>query len=222
MAWVSANRVRASLWVLPALTAAAVVQAADHYRAQGSELIDVHSRGQPAAGDVRRTALAREHERLLREHSQARIEVDEWERQRAAGLWGDDGTSYLEALQRYRDGYPDAALERLSEDALRRDAAPPRQDFEAAARGWLLRGKLLALRHEFAGAARAYGEAVSVAPDLFDAWFQHGIFHQQQNRHREARLGYERALALARAAGDDAAIARILNNLGMLLSLIHI
>ncbi|MBP8296164.1 MAG: tetratricopeptide repeat protein, partial [Burkholderiales bacterium] len=216
MRWVSANLVRATLRVLPALLATAGVQAADYYRAQGSERVDVRYRGQPDAGDARRAALAREYQRLLREYSQARIEADEWERQRAAGLWGDDGTSYQEALQRFRDGYPDAALERLSEDALRRDAAPPRQDVEAAARGWLLRGKLLALRHDFAGAAHAYAEAVTVAPDLFDAWFQHGIFHQQQNRHRDARQGYERALALARAAGGDAAIARILNNLGML------
>ena len=216
MRWSIVDAVRAVLGVLLALLIAPEGWAVASYRLQGNQPIEVNYERQLAESEGRQAATAKEHERLLREHDRARGEAEEWAQQLAAETLGMGSDSYREALRLFRHGQPGAALERLSEDSLRREAAEARQKLEDPGQRWLLRGRILALRLDFAGADRAYAEAVKVAPASFEAWFQYGNFHQQQNRNREARQGYARALPLARRAGSHAEVAQTLNNLGVL------
>ena len=188
----------------------------EFYRLKGNQAVEQRFRRLLAELEGRQSATAQERDRLSRERDQARGQAEELARQLATPTPAVASGSYREALRLFLDGDVDAALQRLSEDRLRREAAEAQKKLEDAAQSWLLRGKLLALRFDFDGAGRAYGDAVKLAPGSYDAWFQHGYFHQQQNHYPEARRGYERALALAREAGDQMNIALTLNNLGIL------
>lgn len=209
MRWIIVNAVRAGLGVLFGLPLVSHGLAPESDRLPRGRLIAEQYRRQAAEPQARQVTGANRRE-------QARAEAEEWLRQLAAESLGTTSRSYQEALRLYRDSQQDAALERLGENSLQADLATSRQRLEDAGQGWLLRGKILALRLDFAGADRAYAGAVKAAPASFEAWFQQGSFYQQRNRHREARKSYERALLLARRAGSLPDVAEALNNLGVL------
>jgi tetratricopeptide (TPR) repeat protein len=133
------------------------------------------------------------------------------------------GEDYQKAAALFLEGRMDEALEILSEERLKQQEKDAKKQLEDAKKrqddtlhSWLLRGQLLAVKFDFDGASRAYGEAVKFVLDSFDAWFAYSLFHQEQVRFREAREGYEKALCLARASGKDEDVAMTLNNLGNL------
>jgi tetratricopeptide (TPR) repeat protein len=190
--------------------------ALEFYRLKGTQAVDQQYQRRLAELEGRQAAKAQERERLLRERDQALRQAEDLARQLALRPVAVAGGGYPEALRLFLDGDLEAALKRLSEDRLRREAADAQEKLDETGHGWRLRGKLLALRFDVAGAARAYGEAVKLAPSSWQAWFEYGQFHQHQNRYRDARRGYEQALRLARTAGDMGHIARTLNSLGVL------
>ena len=61
-----------------------------------------------------------------------------------------------------------------------------------------------------------YRRATNAVPNSYEACFGYALFSQELNRHELCRPVYERALALARASGNQAYIALMLNNLGVL------
>jgi tetratricopeptide (TPR) repeat protein len=184
------------------------------FRLKGAQTVEQQYQRQLAERQGRHAATAEERDRLARERDQALKQADELARQLAAKAPTD--SSYREAVRLFLDGQLDAALQRLTEERLDWEVADARKKLDEAAQGWLLRGKLLTLRFDFAGAGRAYGKVVKVVPESYDAWFQYAEFHQGQNGYPEARQGYERALALAREARDTASVANTLNNMGIL------
>jgi tetratricopeptide (TPR) repeat protein len=170
----------------------------------------------PQVTEPERLQLSQEKMQLLQQHGQAQKQADVLLQQLIAPHVGSETGSYLEAKRLFLQGKLDLALSRLNEDQLNTESAVARQKAEQAAQAWLLRAKLLALRFDLIGAARAYGRAVDVAGGSFDVWFQFGVFHQYQNHYAEAFRGYQRTLPLAREAGDLANVASVLNNLGNL------
>ena len=133
---------------------------------------------------------------------------------------GQSSPLYEDAMKLIAEGKIEEALEVLNEanlikmtQAAKEAAARPLRE---AARGWALRGSLLATKFRFAEAEAAYREAVETAPDDFDRRFEFAYFLQNLNRHQAAREQYERCLSLARPQPDSVRIAMTLNNLGNL------
>ena len=189
------------------------LRVAEFYRLKGNQAVEQTYKIKLAELEGRQAATAQERNRLLRERDQARQQVDEWAPQIARLKTGEIGGSYREALRLFLDGKTDAALQILSEERLEQEALKAQEQLNQAVQGWLLKGQLLITRLDFAGAGGAYAQAIKFAPSSYDAWFQYGYFHQQQNHFTEALRGYERALQLA---PDTVQIATTLNNLGVL------
>ena len=170
----------------------------------------------PQLTEPERAQLSQEKLQLLQQRSQAQKQAEGLLQQLVARQSGLENGSFLEAKRLFLQGKLDLALQRLNEERLDSESTEARQKAEQSAQAWLLRAKLLALRFDLVGAARAYGKAVEVASGSFDAWFQYGVFHQYQNHYVEAFRGYQRTLPLAREAGDLVHVASVLNNLGNL------
>jgi len=189
------------------------------YRLKGSEIVQKEYERRLAELQVRQAATVEEREQLLRERDQAQSQANELARRLAsqqATAATTKESSYREALRLFLDGKINAALEVLNEAQLEREATVAQKQLKDTAEGFLLRGQLLALRFDFAGASQAYSKATTYAPDSFDVWFQYGVFHQKQNHFVEAHRGYEHALKLAREAGAKESVALTLGNLGSL------
>lgn len=170
----------------------------------------------PQQTEPERVQFSLEKLQLLQQRNQAQKQAEGLLQQLISRQSGHENGSYLEARRLFLQGKIDAALMRLNEAQLERESAAARQKAEQSAQAWLLRAKLLALRFDLAGAARAYSRAVEVAGGSFDVWFQFGVFHQYQNHYMEAARGYQRTLPLAREAGDLVHVASVQNNLGNL------
>ena len=205
-----ANAAQSPLEILIARAAERETWALQFYRLQGERVVDARYKKELAA------AGSEERARLLRERDQARTQADELARQLATRPAGSGGEDYRKAASLFLDGKMDEALEILSEERLKQQGADAKKLHEDTLRSWLLRGQLLAVKFDFDGVARAYGEAVEFAPGSYDAWFAYSFFHQGQKHFKESRQGYEKALILARASGKDEDVARTLNNLGIL------
>ncbi len=179
------------------------------YRLKGREAVEGVYRRKLQELEQSHTAGAAERERLRGERDQALAQAEELARQLAAAKGAGESGLYRRALQRYLNGQVDEALGILSEARLLQEAAQ-------VVRGYLLRGKLLAVKFQFGDAARAYEEAVRLGPQEFEAWFEYAVFHHGLNRFAGAERGYAEALRIARGANIRAAEATTLNNLGIL------
>ncbi len=154
--------------------------------------------------------------RLESERDQARKQVVEFARLMAQAKPGETGQVYNQALKLFLDGKPDQALELLNEARLQKDADSAMEKSKQSAKEWQLRAQILVTKFDFAGASRAYKQATELLPGEAEPWFQYGLFHQNQNKLSEARLGYEHALSLYRFNADQGQIAMVQNNLGKL------
>jgi Tfp pilus assembly protein PilF len=204
------NSSQSSLEILIAKAAERERWALQFYRLQGERVVDASYKPKLATADPGERA------RLLRERDQARAQADELARQLATRPVGSGGEDYQKAASLFLEGKMDAALEILSEERLRQQEEETKKRQEDTMRSWLLRGQMLAVKFDFDKAAFAYGEAVRFAPTSQEAWFGYAFFHQQQTGFRQAREGYGKALALARASGRDKDVAWTLHNLGFL------
>lgn len=155
------NAAQSPLEILIAKAAERGVWALQFYRLQGERVVDARYKKELAAAGLDERA------RLLRERDQALAEVNELARQLATRPAGSGGEDYQKAAALFLDGRMDEALEILSEERLRQQAADIKKRQEDTLRSWLLRGQLLAVKFDFEGAARAYGKAVRFAPDFF-------------------------------------------------------
>jgi tetratricopeptide (TPR) repeat protein len=165
----------------------------------------------------------RDREQLRRERDEAKVAADKAAEELAKLRPGESSAVYEEAMRLFAGGKIDEALQALSEAKLRRlsEEAQERKEqaekqLAEATRGWLLRGKLLTSKLQFADAEKAYGEAVKTSPGDFDACFQQAHFLDVLNRYSPAVKGYVRCLALARSKADPDSVAGTLNNLGIL------
>jgi tetratricopeptide (TPR) repeat protein len=165
----------------------------------------------------------RDREQLRRERDEAKVAADKAAEELAKLRPGESSAVYEEAMRLFAGGKIDEALQALSEAKLRRlsEEAQERKEqaekqLAEATRGWLLRGKLLTSKLQFADAEKAYGEAVKTSPGDFDACFQQAHFLDVLNRYSPAVKGYVRCLALARSKADPESVAGTLNNLGIL------
>ena len=136
---------------------------------------------------------------------------------------GQASALYEDAMRLFAGGKIDEALQALSEAKLRRlsqEAEERKEQAEKqlaeATQGWLLRGRLLTTKLQFADVEKAYGEAVKASPGDFDACFQQAYLFGVLNRYNPAVQGYVRCLALARSKADAASVAMTLNDLGVL------
>jgi Tfp pilus assembly protein PilF len=161
-------------------------------------------------------ALRQQKQSLIEQKDQAHKQAEELLQQLMSSQSVRESDSFTEARRLFLEGKLDLALSRLNEARLERESLAARSKAEQAGQAWLLRAKLLVLRFDLQGAARAYGKAVEVASGSFDIWFQFGVFHQHQNHYMEAQRGYYRTLPLAREAGNLVHVASVLNNLGNL------
>ena len=189
---------------------------AEFYRLKGNQAVELTYRNKLAELQGRQTATAQERDRLLRERDQALAQVQEWARQAATRKPDEVGGTYREALRLFVEGKADAALQLLSDDRLQQEADKAKEQLHQAVQGWLLKGQLLASKFDYEGASRAYEKAVVSAPGSMEAWFAYAHFHQQQNHFAQGRRGYEQALTLARLASDNANVALMLANLGVM------
>ena len=165
----------------------------------------------------------RDREQLRRERDEAKAAADRAAEDLAKLRPGESSALYEEAMRLFAGGKIDEALQALSEAKLRRlsqEAQERKEQAEKqlaeATRGWLLRGRLLTTKLQFADAEQAYGEAVKTSPGDFDACFQQAYFWDILNRYSPAVQGYVRCLALARSKADPDSVAGTLNNLGIL------
>jgi hypothetical protein len=122
------------------------------YRLQSERVVDARYRKELAAADLEERA------RLLRKWDQTRVQADELARQLATRPAGSGGEDYQKAASLFLDGKINEALEILSEERLKRQAADAKKLQEDTLRRWLLRGHLLGVKSDFEGAGRAYGE----------------------------------------------------------------
>jgi tetratricopeptide (TPR) repeat protein len=193
--------------------------ALQYYRLRGREVVDAEYERKL---QELQTAGAQERERLQRERDQARAQADELARQLSEAKPGDVGIEVRRAQQLFLEGQIDQALQLVSEVRLKQQAAQAEKALAQAVQGYLLRGKLLAVKFQFNEAATAYGEAARLAPNDGTAQFEYAYFNQSLNRFGPARQGYERALAIWRQQAEAnpetyrPAVATTLNNLGVL------
>ena len=125
----------------------------------------------------------RDREQLKRERDEAKAAADRAAEDLAKLRPGQSSAVYEEAMRLFAGGKIDEALQALSEAKLRRlsqEAQERKEQAEKqlaeATRGWLLRGRLLTTKLQFADAEKAYGEAVKASPGDFDACFQQAYF----------------------------------------------
>ncbi|HEX3531483.1 MAG TPA: tetratricopeptide repeat protein, partial [Thermoanaerobaculia bacterium] len=121
-----------------------------------------------------------------------------------------------EAMSLFLAGKTEEAVKGLDDEKLRRSAEAGRQLIQEAVDGYLLKARLLTTLFRFDEAAKNYQAAIAVAPDNFQAQFAFAVFNQELNRFPEALDAYTRALSLARRDGNQADVAKTLNNLGIL------
>jgi tetratricopeptide (TPR) repeat protein len=170
----------------------------------------------PQLTEPERTLLLQEKLKLMQQKNQAQTQTDDLLHQLIEHRPKNERGSFSDAKRLFLAGKLDLALKRLNEDKLEHESKLLQNKSEQAAQAWLLRAKLLTLRFDLVGTERAYDKAVQVASGSFDAWFQYAVFHQHQNHYSEADRGYQRALPIAREAGNLVNVAAVRNNLGNL------
>ena len=191
------------------------------YRLKGREAAEGTYQRKLQELEKAQAASGEERERLRRERDQALAQADELARQLASAKAGGRSDAHQRALALFLDGRLDEALNLLSAAQLKREAEQATQALEAVTRGYLLRGKLLALKFQFDEAEQAYAEATRVAPRSFQAWWEYASFHQNLRQYALAEKEYAQALGLARQQGDRLGMAGVLNGLGSLHSAEH-
>jgi len=191
-----------------------------YYQIQGSQTVEQQLKlklaeleGKSSATTAERSWHQQEVNRLLQERDIALKQIQYLAQELAIGRSGEDSAVYNHALTLFLDGKIDKALELLSEKRLKQETALAQMKSRQVVDSWLLRAKMLTVNFDFEGAARAYEEAIKLAPEDAEIWFQFANFHQSRNRLKEARKGYERALSLYHLLNDEAHIASTLNNL---------
>lgn len=193
-----------------------------YYRMRGGEVIEAEYERRLHELQQGRADTAQERENLRRGRDQARLQADRlaWKLSEAGPGEPDADVRRAETLFLERE--IDEALELLSEARPKQQAGQAEPAKPPAVQRYLLRGKLLALRFRLEDAAAAYGEAVRLAPDDFEAQFENAFFNQGMNRLAPAQQGYERALAISRrlTKADPGTgrvdVARTLTRLGVL------
>ncbi|BDT67713.1 hypothetical protein os1_18910 [Comamonadaceae bacterium OS-1] len=218
----SANPADRTVEIVMATSAQREEMAVRYFGLKGSKTVELQYQAKLAVLVGQNTATAQERARLQEERDSALKQVQELARQLATRTPSDDSPAYNQAIQLFLAGRIDPALEILSEEQLQKDGEKALAKLQKTIDGWLLRGKLLAIKLDLDGAARAYDKATALAPQDPNVWFQFAFFHKSQNHWSEARQGYDTALKLYRAlALKDPdlylpEVASILNNLGNL------
>jgi len=195
------------------------------YRIKGIENVTQSYQRKLANLEKTGTATRQERDALARERDQALAMVDALAKQFATVKPGDGDALYRQATQLFLNSQLDQALSLLNEKKLQDSAdqamkmeEDARRIKEETARNYRLRGQFLALRFQFADAAKAYGAATNLLPNDFENWFGFAVFHQKLNHFPEARQGYEKALDIVRTLPDmyRPDVAKTLNNLAVL------
>lgn len=218
----SANPAERTVEIVMATAAQRDAMAVRFFGLKGSTTVEQQYQTKLATLEGHNAATAQERARLLEERDSALKQVQELARQLATRTPSDDSPAYNQAIQLFLAGRIDPALEVLSEEQLQKDGENAQARLQKAVDGWLLRGKLLGIKLDFDGAARAFDKATVLAPLDAHAWFELAYFHSALHHGPQARQGYDTALALARASAlkDPQAylptVANILNNLGIL------
>jgi hypothetical protein len=122
-----ANGAQSPLEVLIARAAEREAWALQFYRLQGERVVDARYRKELAAAGLEERA------RLLRERAQARAQVDELARQLASRPAGSGGEDYQKAASLFLDDKINEALDILSEERLKRQAADAKKLHEDSA-----------------------------------------------------------------------------------------
>src|SRR5262249_7279649 len=148
--------------------------------------------------------------RLLQELEQAKALASQMAQELAKVQPGASLPLYEEAMRLVAEERVDEALQTLDEAKLRATGYEAKERKDAAdrhlretARGWSLRGSLLATKFRFTDAEAAYRSAIEIAPDDFESRFRFAYFLQGLNRHQLAREQYERCLLMARSQSDN-------------------
>ena len=153
------------------------------------------------------------------------IRREPWLLEAAAGFArvkpGDATDLYAQAMSLFVAGKVDDALKVLDEkrlDAQLTEAEQKEQEALAertkAIYGYLLRAQLLTAQYNFAEAEQLYTSLAERFAGNFAVQFIYGYYSTNMNHFQAARVGYERALAIARQNQDQTQLADSLNNLG--------
>lgn len=121
---------------------------------------------------------------------------------------------YRRALRLFVDGQVDAALQILPSNSWLSHRQGTGGD-RLLAREFQLKGRVLVTAFRFEEALRAYANAVAAAPDDFAACHEQALVMDHLDRPGlEVLQAYDRALKVARAAGNVEGAARALDSIG--------
>ncbi|MFN0066543.1 MAG: tetratricopeptide repeat protein, partial [Limisphaerales bacterium] len=137
--------------------------------------------------------------------------------QAGGGLPQGDSTMLRDAQRAFLNGRVDEALRILDEVKIREDLARAEQVRRGAVDALLLKARLQISRLDFVAADRLFAEALQADPAHLPTVITVGLFRYDQKRFHDARPLFDRAVMLALAGDDRAAVATTLNNLGVLL-----
>ena len=167
------------------------------------------SQSQLTAKDQQITKLQQERDELLTKARDAAAQL-------ARVPQGAVSNAYLQAMELFRNGHIQAALEKLNEEEMSAREAKHKQEREEMINSRLLKAKLQVLGGQFDAAQLQFEKAVQIDAQSYDAWFAFAYFWGQQRQISKAITAYESCLTLTRATMGKAEVASVLNNLAVL------
>ena len=87
---------------------------------------------------------------------------------------------------------------------------------EEAAQSYLLKARLYTVKFRFKMAENYYQKAIEKTPNALEPVFEYAMTLQKRNQFRRARVQYQKAREIAEKSGDQAHIATLMNNIGVL------
>ena len=164
------------------------------------------SQGQLKAKDQQIPKLQQERDELLKKAPDAAAQL-------ARVPQGAVSNAYLQAMELFRNGHIQQALEKLNEEEMSAREAKHKQEREEMINSRLLKAKLQVLRGQFDAAQLQFEKAVQLDAQSYDAWFAYAYFLGRQRQISKAITAYESCLTLVRTTKGKAEVASVLNNL---------
>jgi tetratricopeptide (TPR) repeat protein len=187
-----------------------------YYRLKSFEAIEARYQEQLQELKARGEAGAAELAKLTRERNQAKAAAEKAAAELARVKLADTSGLYQQAIRLFVQGKVDEALQILDDEKLQRAAQAARRQAGQVVENYLLKARILTTQFKFDESEGMYQKAMAAVPESFRASFGFASFCLELRRYGKARPAYERALTQAKLSGDEADVARTLNNLGIL------